>query len=141
MDTKATLLKAKLLSKHEPKLLKAHTGPIGGPIPTATTAFDGGDLPTAMRADVGNIPTAMTVKTGGIPQAMTAPMGEIPQATTVPMGELPVAKAHTAGDLLRKAKATSVPVKTKPKLEGEVTLGPTEAQYSPVKDYLKKGKK
>lgn len=140
MDAKAKLLKAKLTSKHEPKLLKAHTGPIGDPIPTAMRA-EVGEIPTAMSVPTGEIPRAISAKTGGIPQAMTVPMGEIPQATTVPMGELPVAKAHTAGDLLRKAKATSVPVKAKPKLEGEVTLGPTESTYSPVKDYLKKGKK
>lgn len=140
MDTKARLLKAKILSKHEPKLLKAHTGPIVDPIPTAMTAPTG-EIPRAMSAKTGGIPQAMTVPMGEIPQAMAVPTGEIPQAMTVPMGEIPQAKTYSAGDLLRKAKAKSVPVKPKPKLEGEVTLGPTEAQYSPVKDYLKKGKK
>ena len=113
---KDKLLKAKLLSKYK------------------------SDMPTTtIQADTGGIPTAMSAQFGEIPQAKTVPIGDIPQAKTVQIGEIPQAKTVTPSELLRTIKAKDsgyVPgIKTH-----TIEPQPVLKSYSPVKDYLKKGK-
>lgn len=112
MKAKEALLVSKLGKKK--KLETAKTGPIGGSIPTAQTGPIGGSIGTASTGSSGL----------GI------------SANTVPMSDV-LKSAKLTGGIPAGAPAQ---VEKKPKLEGDVSLGPTEVKHSPIGDYLKKKK-
>lgn len=116
---KDKMLKAKLLSKYENKPLNT-INPAASSFDATTNPALGTGLPTANSAASMNLPTI------DVPGAMPVPHTQSLAALEL----LAAIKAKDAG-------------KVKPPLVGEIEMGPTEVMqsYSPIQNYLKKGKK